>query len=87
MAWHQIESTGENTRPTTGCNTGGQTLLKVQIFHANAVDKLTRVNEQMTGLVANLEKDDIVSINTTEIASPQHQFYSYTVMVTYNAKE
>ena len=62
-------------------------MLKVQIFHANAVDKLTRVTEQMNGLVGNLEKDDIVYINTTEIASPQHQFYSFTVMVTYKVKE
>jgi hypothetical protein len=70
-----------------GWNTGGKTVLKTQIYHANSMDKLPRIQEQMNGLVCKLEKDDIVSINTTEISVPLSQFYSYTVMVTYNAKE
>lgn len=62
-------------------------MLKGQIFHANAVDKLPKVHEQINNLICNLEKEDIVSINTTEYASPQHQFYSYTVLVVYKANE
>lgn len=62
-------------------------MLKAQIYHANTVDKLPKIHEQINGLIANLEKDDIVSVNTTEIAAPQQQFYSYTLLVMYQAKE
>ncbi len=62
-------------------------MLKTQIFHANAVDKLPKVHEQMNNLGANLDKEDIVSINTTEVAVPSAQFYSFTIVVTYQAKE
>ena len=63
-------------------------LLKAQIFHANAVDKLPKIHEQLNNLLAHLEKDDIVSINTTEISfSGMQAFYSYTLLLVYQAKE
>ena len=43
-------------------------LLKAQIFHANSVEKLPKIHEQFNNLLAHLEKDDIVSVNTTEIS-------------------
>ena len=62
-------------------------MLKAQIFHANSVDKLPKVHEQMNALVNPLDKDDIVSINTTEVSfSGIQSFYSYTVLVIYRAK-
>jgi hypothetical protein len=61
-------------------------LLKAQIFHANSVEKLPKIHEQMNNLLANLEKDDIVSVNTTEISfSGIQAFYSYTLLVVYRA--
>jgi len=62
-------------------------LLKTLIFHANSVDKLPKVHEQMNNWGANLNKEDVVSINTTEVSVPSSQFYSFTIVVTYQAKE
>lgn len=63
-------------------------MLKAQIFHANAVDKLPKIHEQLNNHLAQLEKEDIVSIHTTELGySGIQQFYSYTVLVVYKAKE
>lgn len=62
-------------------------MLKTLIFHANSVDKLPKVHEQMNNWGANLNKEDVVSINTTEVSVPSSQFYSFTIVVTYQAKE
>ena len=62
-------------------------MLKAQIIHANAIDKLPKVHEQLNDLVSQLQKEDIVSINTTEVSfSGVQTFYSYTVLVVYDAK-
>jgi len=63
-------------------------LLKAQIFHANSVDKLPKIHEQLNNLLNPLDKDDIVSVNTTEVSfSGIQSFYSYTVVVIYRPKE
>ena len=59
-------------------------MLKAQMFHANALDKLPKVLEQLNSLLGRLGDDAIVSINTTEFGpAGVHDFYSYTVLVTY----
>jgi hypothetical protein len=59
-------------------------LLKAQIFHANAVDKLPKIHEQINNLISQLDDDAIVSINTTEFGpAGVHDFYSYTVLIVY----
>ena len=63
-------------------------MLKTQIFHANSVDKLPKIHEQLNNLLNPLDKDDIVSVNTTEVSfSGIQSFYSYTLLVVYQAKE
>ena len=63
-------------------------MVKAQIFHSNAVEKLPKIHEQLNALLNPLDKDDIVSINTTEVSfSGIQSFYSYTVLVLYQAKE
>ncbi|MHB1000649.1 MAG: hypothetical protein ACYC27_15520 [Armatimonadota bacterium] len=62
-------------------------MLKSQIFHANAVDKLPKVREQMDNFLSVLEDDAVVSVTTTEIGSPSKDAsYSYTVLVIYKSK-
>ncbi len=62
-------------------------MLKTSIFHANAVDKIPKIHEQMNNLVSKLQKEDIVSVNTTEVSfSGVQAFYSYTVMVIHEDK-
>ena len=59
-------------------------MLKAQIFHANAVDKLPKIHEQINNLISQLDDDAIVSINTTEFGpAGVHDFYSYTVLIVY----
>lgn len=63
-------------------------MLKAQIFHANAVDKLPKIHEQINSFVAQLAEDAIVSINTTEFGpAGVHDFYSYTVLIVYKNHE
>lgn len=63
-------------------------MLKAQIFHANALDKLPKIHEQVNHFIAELDADDIVSVNTTEFGpAGVHDFYSYTVLLIYRAKE
>jgi hypothetical protein len=63
-------------------------MLKTQIFHANAVDKLPKIHEQMNNLCSKLEKEDIVSVNTTEVSfSGVQAFYSFTIVVIHVAKD
>jgi hypothetical protein len=62
-------------------------MLKAQIFHANALDKLPKIHEQMNSYLAALDDDAIVSVNTTEFGpAGVHDFYSYTVLVLYRSK-
>ncbi len=62
-------------------------MLKAQIFHANAVDKLPKIHEQMNGLLAQLDDDSVVSVSTTEFGpAGTHEFYSYTVLVVYKSR-
>ncbi len=62
-------------------------MLKVRIFHGNAVEKLPRITEQMNEFMSEFDKEDIVSVNTTEIGSPDKDAgYSYTVLVLYKPK-
>ena len=59
-------------------------MLKAQVFHANALDKMTKVHDQMNSFLAGLEDDAIVSVNATELGySGIQQFYSYTILVVY----
>ena len=63
-------------------------MLKAQIFHANAIDKLPKIHEQINSFVAQLADDAIVSINTTEFGpAGVHDFYSYTVLIVYKNHE
>ena len=63
-------------------------MVKAQILHANTVEKLPRIHEQMNDLLRPLDKEDVISINTTEVSfSGVQSFYSYTVLVVYQAKE
>ena len=62
-------------------------MLKAQFFHANASDKLAKVHEQLNSFLSELDKEDIVSVNTTEMGySGVQMFYSYTVLVVYKGK-
>lgn len=62
-------------------------MLKAQIFHANAVDKLPKIHEQMNDLLAQLDDDSVVSVSTTEFGpAGTHEFYSYTVLVVYKSR-
>lgn len=62
-------------------------MLKAQIFHANALDKLPKIHEQLNSFLAQLDEDGIVSVNTTEFGpAGTHEFYSYTVLVVYKTK-
>ena len=59
-------------------------MLKAQFFHANALDKMTKVHEQLNSFLSKQQDDAIVSVNTTELGySGIQQFYSYTVLVIY----
>ncbi|MBP6965711.1 MAG: hypothetical protein KBC96_15055 [Armatimonadetes bacterium] len=63
-------------------------MLKAQIFHANALDKLPKVQEQITQLLGHIGEGALVSVNATEFGpAGTHDFYSYTVLVIYRAKE
>ena len=62
-------------------------MLKAQLFHANALDKLSKVQEQMNELFARLDDDAVVDVTATEFGpAGSHEFYSYTVLVTYKLK-
>ena len=59
-------------------------MLKAQFFHANAIDKMSKVDEQLNSFLSKIAEDSIVSVNTTELGySGIQQFYSYTVLVVY----
>jgi len=61
-------------------------MLRAEIIHANASDKLPKVHEQLNNLLSRIDEDSIVSINTTELGySGIQTFYSYTVLVIYKA--
>ena len=61
-------------------------MLKAQFFHANALDKMTKVHEQLNSFLSKQQDDAIVSVNATELGySGIQQFYSYTVLVIYKA--
>ena len=62
-------------------------MLKAQIFHGNALDKLPKVHDQLNTLLGELDEDAIVSVSTTEFGpAGVHDFYSYTVLVIYKSK-
>lgn len=62
-------------------------MLKAQIFHANAPDKMAKVHGQINDFLGKLGEDDIVSVNTTEVSfSGVQSFYSYTVLLVYKSK-
>jgi hypothetical protein len=62
----------------------GFLLLKCQVFHANALDKLTKVQEQINAFLSQHEDDAVVSVNATEFGpAGVHDFYSYTVLIMY----
>ena len=61
-------------------------MLKAQFFHANAIDKMSKVDEQMNAFLGKIDQDSVVSVNTTELGyAGIQQFYSYTVLVIYKA--
>lgn len=63
-------------------------MLKAQVFHANSLEKLPKIHEQMNGFLAELDDDAIVTVNTTEFGpAATHEFYSYTVLVIYRTRE
>ena len=62
-------------------------MLKAQIFHANALDKLPKLHEQINELLGHLDDDAIVDLATTEFGpAGSHEFYSYTVLLIYKSK-
>ena len=62
-------------------------MLKAQIFHANAPDKMAKVHGQINDFLATIGDDDIVSVNPTEVSfSGVQAFYSYTVLLVYKSK-
>jgi len=62
-------------------------LLKAQIFHANALDKLPKIHEQLNSLLSQLDDDSVISVSTTEFGpAGTHEFYSYTVLVLYKSR-
>ncbi|MDI6828318.1 MAG: hypothetical protein QME62_07545 [Armatimonadota bacterium] len=62
-------------------------MLKAQILHANSVDKLPKIHEQMNSLLSQLDDDAVVSVSTTEFGpAGVHDFYSYTVLIIYKTK-
>lgn len=62
-------------------------MLKAQIFHAIAVDKIPKVHGQLNDFLATIGDDDIVSVNTSEVSfSGVQSFYSYTVLLVYKSK-
>lgn len=62
-------------------------MLKARFFHANAIDKITKVDQQLNDFLSNIEKDDIVSVNITESGSPDlDSAYSYTIVLIYQAR-
>ncbi len=59
-------------------------MLKSQFFHANALDKISKVQDQVNTFLSGLSDDAIVTVNTTEFGpAGNHDFYSYTVLVIY----
>jgi len=63
-------------------------LLKAQMFHANALDKIPKLHEQLNSFLGELGEGAIVSVNTTEFGPAGiHEFYSYTVLVIYKSAE
>jgi len=63
-------------------------MLKAQIFHANALDKLPKTQEQINQLLSHLDEGALVSVNATEFGpAGSHDFYSYTVLMIYRSKE
>lgn len=62
-------------------------MLKAQIFHANALDKLPKLHEQINQLLSQLDDDGVVSMTSTEFGpAGSHDFYSYTIVIIYKAK-
>ncbi|GEM_PF-2113279 len=63
-------------------------MLKAQLFHANALDKLPKVHEQINQLLSRLDDDAIVDVCATEFGpAGTHEFYSYTTLIIYKSKE
>ncbi len=63
-------------------------MLKAQIFHANALDKLPKLHEQINQLLGRIDENALVSVNATEFGpAAGHDFYSYTVLMIYRSKE
>ena len=62
-------------------------MLKAQIFHANALDKLPKLHEQINQLLSQLDDDAIVQMTATEFGpAGSHDFYSYTIVIVYKVK-
>lgn len=62
-------------------------MLKAQLFHANALDKLARIHEQINSFLRELGDDAIVSVTATEFGpAGTHEFYSYTVLIIYKTR-
>jgi hypothetical protein len=63
-------------------------MLRSQIFHVNAVDKLPKMREMMEDFLHGLGEDvEIESVSTTEVGpAGTYDFYSYTVLIVYRTK-
>lgn len=62
-------------------------MVAAKFFHANAIDKMPKITEQLNNFLSEMAREDIISINTTEIGSPSKDAaYSYTVLIIYNSK-
>lgn len=62
-------------------------MLKSHFFHANALDKIPKLHDQINQFLNQLDDDAIVTVNTTEFGpAGTHDFYSYTVLVVYKDK-
>lgn len=63
-------------------------MLKAKIFHANALEKQSKILDQMNQYLSELDDDSIVSVNTTEygLAGMISQ-YSYTILVIHKVKK
>ncbi len=61
-------------------------MLKAQLFHANALDKLPKLHEQINQFLGHLDESALVSVNATEFGpAGTHEFYSYTVLMIYRS--
>lgn len=63
-------------------------MLRSQIFHVNAVDKLPKMREMIEDFLHSIGEDAVIeNMSTTEVGpAGTSEFYSYTVLMIYRTK-